>query len=668
MSADAQRAASGSVCRKEAEMKPQKITILYERLSRDDGEDGVSNSILNQKQLLEDYAERNGLTPYIHIQDDGWSGTRWDRPGWQELISKVEADEVSCICVKDSSRIGRDYLRAGLYREFFHEKNVRLIAINDGIDTAEKEDDFAPFREIMAEWYARDCSKKIKSVYHHKGMAGERLTHHPLYGYKKADTGKNSQWVIDDSAAEIVKRIFRMTIEGYSVGEIANILSDGKVECPSYHLAQMGYGQHANKEFDDPYRWWASAPKDILSKIEYMGHTANFKGEKTNFKSKKYIGKPREDWVIFENTHEPIIDPETWATANRIRSAAKRHVDRISGEAHPLTGLMFCSDCGAKMYHQRSNPAAKSQKNDYVCATYRKHTVGDCTPHRIMQKNVMELILTALRTVVKYAVKDEDGFKRRVIEMFSAKLAGEVKQQKKRLIACEKRSAELDKLIKKLFEEHTLGSLTDKRFALLSGEYEKEQEDLEREITELRSGIDDYVDSTERAEKFLALTKRCTDFTELTIPMLNEFVERVVVHERADKKCKHTEQRIDIYLNFIGDFAVPHEARDPLDLEEEARQEAHSASVQKRRQYHRDYYRKCKENGVKTLAELDKRTPEQIAADEAEKLEQQKELRREYEREYHRRKSAEKRTGEVTAQNSVSVKELDTEVILSETA
>ena len=538
--------------------------------------------------------------------------------------------------------MGRDYLRVGLYREMFREKNIRLIAVNDGLDTNDKDDDFAPFREIMAEWFARDTSRKIKSVYHHKGMAGIRLAHHPLYGYKKADTGKNSQWIIDEPAAEIVRRIFAMTIEGYGVGEIARILTDERVESPSYHLAQMGYGQHVNKEFGNVYHWWASAPAAILSKIEYMGHTANFKGEKPHFKSKKYISRPREEWVIFENTHEAIIDAETWATANRIRGAAKRCVSRIDGEPHPLTGLMFCADCGAKMYHQRRSNDTSKTPNDYICATYRKHTVGDCTAHRISQKAIEELILTALRIVVKYALSDEDGFRQKVTEMFAVKLDGEMKSQRKRLNACEKRSVELDRLIKKLFEEHALGSMSDKRFDLLSAEYEKEQVDLEAEIAALRVGIDSHVDSRARADKFLVLTKRYTDFTELTIPMLNEFIGRVVVHERAYRKCKYTEQKVEIYLNFIGDFVVPTEVRDPLDLEEESKQIAHGEQVQNRRQYYRDYYKKCKDNGVKTLAELDARTPEQIAADDAEKRAKKREHRRKYEREYHRKKVAEK--------------------------
>lgn len=461
-------------------------------------------------------------------------------------------------------------------------------------------------------------------------MAGVRLSHHPLYGYKKADTNKNSQWIIDEPAAKIVKRIFDMTIAGKGPGEIATILSEEKVESPSYHLAQMGYGQHINKEFTDPYRWWASAPADILSKIEYMGHTANFKGEKPNFKSKTYVERPREDWVIFERTHEPIVSRETWETANRIRNAAKRHVNRITGEPHPLTGLMFCSGCGEKMYHQRRNNNSSKTPNDYICATHRKHTVGECTPHRISQKNVEELILSALRTIVKYAVKDEARFKQKVTEMFSAKLDSDVKSQKKQLTVCEKRAAELDKIIKRVFEEQALGCMNDKRFNILSAEYEKEQEELEREIIELRTGIDSYIDSKKGADKFIELAKRYTDFTELSISMLNVFVERIIVHERAERKVRYTEQKVEIYFNFIGDFAVPIEAYDPIDIEEDVKQRLHIEKVKNRREYARDYYQKRKANGGKPLTPQDTRTPEQKAADEAEKSKKHREGRREY--------------------------------------
>jgi len=611
-------AANGLDSRKEESMNnqnQQKITILYARLSRDDGEDGVSNSIVNQQKLLEEYAERNGLKPFSFLCDDGWSGTRWDRPGWQELMAKVEADEVCAIIVKDSSRIGRDYLRVGLFRETLHEKGVRLIAVNDGIDSFRSDDDFTPFREIMAEWFARDCSRKIKAVYHHQGMSGVRLLHHPLYGYKKADdTVKNSQWVIDKYAATIVRRIFSSIIVGQSVRQIALQLSAEKVECPSYYLAQLGYGHNVNKKFDDPYRWWDSSVYDILLKVEYMGHTVNFKTKSKSFKSKKRYETTPDEQMIFENTHEALVDKDTWELANQIRNSAKRHVSRFTGETHPLTGLMFCAQCGGKMYHQRRKPTTKNPHNDYTCANYRKITTGiTCTPHRIIQPAIEELILATLRHISTYAVKNPAEFKRKVSEMFSANLNREVKSQKKRLTVCEKRVAELDKLIMKLFEEYTLDNMQEKRFNVLSEQYEKEQTELESEITVLQSGIDSYVDSTERADKFLALAKRYTDFTELTTPMLNEFVRRVEVHERKDKKCHHTEQKVDIYLKFIDDFIIPPESVELT--EEEIKCIKHSEKVQARREYYREYYRKCKENGGKPLKQNDTRTPGEKSSD-----------------------------------------------------
>ena len=297
------------------------------------------------------------------------------------------------------------------------------------------------------------------------------------------------------------------------------------------------------------------------------------------------------------------------------------------------------------MYHQRKRATAKSAAyNEYVCATYRKYRSNDkCSAHRISQPVIEELILTALRTVVTYAIKDETGFRKRVTDMFNATLDSEVKTKRKRLTTCEKRTIELNKLIKKLFEEHTLGNLADKRFNLLSAEYEKEQEDLEHEIAELHVGIDSHIDSTERADRFISLTKRYTDFSELTTPILNEFIDRVVVHERAEKKVKFTQQKVEIFLSFIGDFSIPDEAREAQDIDAEAEQEAHAKRVISRRQYYRDYYAKCQKNGVRILADLDKRTPEQIAADDAVKREEQRAQRREYEREYHRKKAEEKR-------------------------
>ena len=321
---DALCAASVQRCRKEEAVSKQKCTILYARLSRDDGEDSISNSIKNQRDMLEEYAQRNRLTPFVHIQDDGYSGTNWDRPGWQELIAEVDAGRVQSLVVKNLDRIGRDYLRVGLYREMFREKGVRLIAVNDGIDSALGEDDFTPFREIMAEWFARDTSRKIKSVIDAKGKAGKPVANQPPYGYVK-DPNDINKWVVDPEAAAVVKRIFRMSIEGMGPFNIAAKLHEEKVECPSYYLAQRGLGNYkTNYDKARPYAWRYQSISQMLSRVEYLGHTVNFKGEKPNFKSKKYVRKPREEWLIFENTHEAIITPETFETVQRLRTTVRR--------------------------------------------------------------------------------------------------------------------------------------------------------------------------------------------------------------------------------------------------------------------------------------------------------------------------------------------------------
>jgi hypothetical protein len=314
--------------------------------------------------------------------------------------------------------MARNYLQAGMYREMFREKGVRLIFVNDNVDTFVSDDDFLPFREIMAEWYIRDCSRKVKSAYKTKGLSGKHISSHAIYGYKKSDADKN-QWVIDEPAATVVRRIFDMTAEGFGPYAIATKLSTEKVECPSYYLAQRGWGHYKNHECADQYRWWGTTVGYLLSRLEYMGHTVNFKTTKQSYKSKRRYANARENWAVFENTHEAIIPPETWETANRLRAAAKRHMSDL-GEPRPLTGLLYCADCGSKLYHERTSAGCAKPKDSYLCANYRKLT-GDCTAHRISAKAVEALILETLRAVSRYAQTDETAFRTRVTEMFAAK-------------------------------------------------------------------------------------------------------------------------------------------------------------------------------------------------------------------------------------------------------
>lgn len=411
-------------------MKPKKlgngkITALYERLSRDDDLTGDSNSIINQKKMLEDYAKANGFTNCVHFTDDGWSGGSFDRPSWKRMIEGIEKGEIAAVLVKDLSRVGRDYLQVGFYTEvMFREKGVRFVAITNGVDSNKRESsEFAPFMNIMNEWYIRDCSRKITTVLRARGMSGKHTSNHCIYGYKK-DPNDKDHWIIDEEAAEVVRRIYRMAIEGKGPYEIARILATEKVERPSYYLAQRGMGNHqSNYNAADPYTWRGGTVADILSKQEYMGHTVNFRTYKESYKDKRVKMTPKEDLVIFENTQEAIIDKETWERVQTLRKTIRR-TDSI-GKANPLTGLMFCADCGAKMYNHRGkagnardwagrpNGKKRPDRDEYNCSRYdlgNQHYDKYCTTHLIRTAVVNELLLEAIKGVCDYALNNEAEF------------------------------------------------------------------------------------------------------------------------------------------------------------------------------------------------------------------------------------------------------------------
>ena len=429
-----------------------------------------------------------------------------------------------------------------------------------------------------------------------------------------------------------------MTIEGIGPTQIATILEAERIPCPSYYLAQKEMGNRKNSAFPDPYRWWGTTVCDMLERVEYMGHTVNFKTYKTNFKDKKRHQTPTDQLVIFENTHAEIIDPETWETANRIRQNSKRRRPNSLGEANPLTGLLYCADCNAKLYNARGMTPKGKWKDIYNCSGYNKKT-ADCTAHRIRTDTVNELILDALRLVCGYAKENEAEFTRQVNEMFSNQQAGTVKAQRKKLATSQRRRDELDKLIQRVYEDMVAERITDKRFEILSSEYEREQSELEQLISQLQTEVDSFEDSAERAASFLELTRRYKDFTELTAPMLHEFVQRIVVPERTEKNKRFTTQKVEIYLNFIGDYTPP-SYPDTLIIE---KPDPDQQERERKRDYHSEYYRRRKENGGKPLTPEDTRTPEQIAADEAAKREYWKAYNRDYQREYARKKAREKR-------------------------
>lgn len=535
-------------------MSQTKITALYERLSHDDELQGESNSVSNQKQLLEDYARRNGLVNIRHFTDDGISGTRFDRPGFEAMLEQIEDGKVEAVCVKDMSRLGRDYLRVGIYMETMRKRGVRLIAINDGVDSFSGEDDFTPFRNIMNEWYARDTSKKIKSTFQAKGNAGKHVASSPPYGYMKSPEDKET-WIVDEEAAAIVRRIFQMTIEGYGPYQIAKKLSEEKIPIPGYYQAQRGLGLHQNRKFKDPYHWGSSTICHILSKREYLGHTVNFKTRK-HFKDKKSHYVPEDQWVIFKNTHEPIIDQETFDNARRIRGRARRYPDGW-GEAHPLTGLMYCADCGGKMYVHRVNNGKRIPQ--YTCANYSKVPSGTLceTPHRVNADHVMKLAADTIRAVIEHANIDKEAFAKEIRAELEKKRTVDYASRKKRALASEKRVKELEILIAKIYEDNALGKLSDSRYETLSRQYEQEQSELMRENEEYKELRIRYQKEKNSVKCFLSIVERYEKFEELSTTMLNEFIEKIVVHERDHKGRRDTTQKVDIHFNLIGQFVPP---------------------------------------------------------------------------------------------------------------
>ena len=538
------------------EAQDEGITALYERLSQEDKLEGESNSIANQKKILERYCREHGITAYRHYdEDDGYSGTNFNRPGFQRMLADIKAGKIKRVIVKDMSRFGRDYLQVGFYTEMmFPKKNVRFIAVNNGVDSANPADnDFTPFLNIMNEYYARDTSRKIRSTFQSKGKSGKHLTGTVIYGYLWNEA--RDQWLVDPEAAEVVKRIFAMTIDGYGPYQIASKLKSEKVLIPSAYLAQHGEGVNKNKTFKDVYGWGSSTICNILEKREYLGHTINFKTRK-HFKDKKSHYVPEDEWTIFENTHEAIIDQQTFDLVQKIRGNVRRYPDGW-GEAAPLTGLLYCADCGGKMYVHRTNNGKRISQ--YTCSQYSKVPVGKLctTQHRINEDVVLSLVSEMLKAIAEYAKHDRAEFVRVVQEAQSSQQTTEVRKQRTRLATAKQRVSELEVLLCKIYEDNILGKLSDSRYATLDAQYEKEQSELTAEISVLEKAVKSYEKHEKDADRFIALIDKYENFDKLTIAMLNEFIEKILVHERDRKGSIQTTQEVEIYFNFVGRFVPP---------------------------------------------------------------------------------------------------------------
>jgi DNA invertase Pin-like site-specific DNA recombinase len=583
-----QCAANGSDCEKGAVMNSEKLTILYERLSRDDESDGISGSIANQQSYLEEYAKRNGFTNWIHKFDDGFSGTNFSRPAWSEVIAEIEAGRVSCLISKDSSRVGRNYIQMGLYREMFREKGVRLICINDGVDTAKGEDDFTPFREIINEWYARDTSKKIRVIFGARTAEGKHVTGAVPYGYLH-DPNDRQKWILDEDAAAIVKRMFQMTIGGKGVQHISDTLSAEKVLIPTAHWAKIGADNCRSFPNAEPCRWSPTMVANILKRQEYMGWCVLNKTVKETYKSKRKPNEP-ENILIFKDTYPAIVDEEMWNTVQRLRKTIRRP-QKVSGEANPLTGIVYCADCGHKMYNKLGKTGRENKPHDeYVCSSYR-HYSRICTCHYIRVEVLQNLILNSIKAVSGFVRENETDFVNRVREMSSIQQESAAKESKKKLMKSKRRRDEVSGLIKKLYESYAADKIPEKHFTELLTDYDTEQTALDGEIEKLQTEIDTFNADSMRADKFIELVKKYTEFTELTPTLLNNFVEKVIVHE-ADKSSGQRTQEIEIVFNFIGKFDLPEEVIELPAEEEKSRK--HKPRDDKERERDRRRYAKIR--------------------------------------------------------------------------
>lgn len=566
-----------------------RIVALYERLSHDDETLGESYSIQNQKALLQEYAREKGLTPVKHFWDDGISGTRFDRPAFMEVLNGVNDGTIGTVIVKDMSRLGRDYLMVGQVQETMRKQGVRLIAVNDNYDSYYGEDDFLPFRNIMNEWYAKDTSRKIRSTFQAKGRAGKHVASSTPYGYLK-DGQDRQRWIVDEEAAEVVRQIFRWTMEGHGPYRIATMLEQNRVEIPGAHMAKHGQGLYQHKTFADPYHWCSSTVAGILRKKEYLGHTVNFKTRK-HFKDKKSHYVDEDEWEIFENTQEPIIDEETFYNVQRIRNNVKRYPNGW-GELQPLTGLVFCADCGGKCYCHRNMNGKKMPT--FVCGNYGKMPIGTrCQSRHAIKAEVLNALLVKMLKEIKGMVEiDEQDFLDYLNRGEEEKKPDAEEELRARLESYRQRDAELDTLLCKIYEDNALGKLPDARYDKISRQYAKEQEEVRTQISSIGMSFTDQ--PKKDGKKFIRLLRKYESFDELTPYMINEFVEKIIVHERARKGAVDTTQQVDIYFNFIGHIELPEEELSP---EEQARLDEERRKKEKTRdRLHRNYLRR-KESG-----------------------------------------------------------------------
>lgn len=565
--------------------KKEKITALYERLSRDDEQQGESNSITNQKKYLEDYAKAKGFRNIRHFTDDGYSGTNFNRPGFNSLLEEVKAGNVGIICIKDMSRIGRNYLQVGFYTEIlFPDKGVRFIAVNNNIDSDNPtENEFTPFLNIMNEWYAKDTSKKIRAVFRNRMESGLRCSGAIPYGYKRLPGDKQTLH-IDEESAEVVRRIFKMAAEGTPIGNIAEKLTAEKVLIPSAYWEQQEGMESRNHSYHDPYLWTKTTVGYIIERREYLGETVLGKTVCENFKTKKRRKATENELLIFPDTHEPIIDRETWTLANKLR---KRHPKRVKDGtySHRLSGMIFCADCGARMgfsspqKYNRKDGLTYDSDSSFQCGNYRS-IYHKCASHYVKTSDLESAILLALQKASSCILDDEEAFVSQLMQQWESTKEHASQEDKKELTEAKKRIKELDILIQSLYENQVKGLLPERQVRRLMNQYDSEQLQLEERISELEQATQIESPRKTDVDRFIALVKKYKDMSELTDSMLRELVDKVEVHAATGGRGRYRQQQLDVYLSFIGclhsDAPVisEEERRAAIDAEIEAKRKA----------------------------------------------------------------------------------------------
>lgn len=535
----------------------EKITALYERLSRDDEQQGESNSITNQKKYLEDYARAKGFRNIRHFTDDGYSGTNFNRPGFTALLEEVKAGNVGTILIKDMSRIGRNYLQVGFYTEIlFPDKGVRFIAVNNNVDSdSPTENEFTPFLNIMNEWYAKDTSKKIKVIFRNRMEHGIRCSGAVPYGYKMAE---DKSLLVDPEAAEVVKRIFAMAADGKPLRTIGETLTAEKVLIPSAYWDQKEGMVSRNHRYTDPCFWSNSAIATILDRKEYLGHTVLGKTVRDSFKSKKRRKATEDELLFFPDTHEPIIDQETWDKANKLRKRAPKKIHHGSSY-HRLSGMAFCADCGSRMGYASAvfkDGAWDPMSGGFQCSKYRNVRCA-CTTHYIGVKVLEAALLKAIQAVSQFVLEDEDAFIDQLMTQWELKQAKATSEEQNEMAAAKRRITELDNLIRSLYESQINGTMPERQVQKLIRQYDEEQSQVESRISELETKQAEIAPKKADINRFVALVRKYQNITELTDEMLYEFIDKIVVHAPNGAHGIEREQKLDIYFNFIGNYLPP---------------------------------------------------------------------------------------------------------------